>query len=363
MNEITSKTISNLRFPLIVGVVFLHNYCLSNSVVDWSDFSTYSIYQLVVKLFSGILPSMCVPTFFLMSGYLFFINIEKLDGETYKKKLKSRFWTLLVPYILWNLIPIFIKMLLLIYRGGLMDFVSSINWLDLFWNDHEEKDIVNVFGWSIKHAYPINGALWYVRDLIVLSVLTPAIYYFVVKLKKKGVFLLSIAFVFMIWPYITLYLKGVCFFTMGAYFGINKIEITQLRFQKYALFLSFFLCIVLLIFPLNPKVYSLIQSVFTLSSVYSIFFYFSWIIRKYNVVISKSLLNSVFFIYALHGVYVNKIMQNIVAPKVFGYTSNSGLLLCEYLFSVFMTLAICYFLFQLLSKVAPKLVSILDGKR
>ena len=167
----------------------------------------------------------------------------------------------------------------------------------------------------------------------------------------------------MIWPYITLYLKGVCFFTMGAYFGINKIEITQLRFQKYALFLSFFLCIVLLIFPLNPKVYSLIQSVFTLSSVYSIFFYFSWIIRKYNVVISKSLLNSVFFIYALHGVYVNKIMQNIVAPKVFGYTSNSGLLLCEYLFSVFMTLAICYFLFQLLSKVAPKLVSILDGKR
>lgn len=39
-----------------------------------------------------------------MSGYLFFKNLEYWNNQEYVKKIKSRFWTLFIPYILWNLI-------------------------------------------------------------------------------------------------------------------------------------------------------------------------------------------------------------------------------------------------------------------
>ena len=106
-DELLSKTISYLRFPLTVGVAFIHfdlsqgldikglTYGLNNP--DW--------YFFIINLISGTLATTGVPLFLVISGYLFFYR-KDFSGDVYKQKLKSRAKTLLVPFILWNVIAI-----------------------------------------------------------------------------------------------------------------------------------------------------------------------------------------------------------------------------------------------------------------
>lgn len=111
-DELLSKTISYLRFPLTVGVVFIHfniakdvfsmqgvKYGLNNA--DW--------YYFVINFFSDVLPRVGVPLFFLISGFLFFYRKE-FNTTIYKKKISNRMVTLVLPYFLWNLVAILITL-------------------------------------------------------------------------------------------------------------------------------------------------------------------------------------------------------------------------------------------------------------
>lgn len=102
-----SKTISYLRFPLTVGVVFIH-FDLSQGL-DIAG-ATHGLnnpnwYYFIINLISGTLATIGVPLFFLISGFLFFYRRD-FDETVYKQKLKSRFMTLFIPYVLWNMIAI-----------------------------------------------------------------------------------------------------------------------------------------------------------------------------------------------------------------------------------------------------------------
>lgn len=45
-----------------------------------------------------------VPAFFCISGYLFFRNLDKWDWSVFGQKLRRRISTLLLPYLLWNIV-------------------------------------------------------------------------------------------------------------------------------------------------------------------------------------------------------------------------------------------------------------------
>ena len=72
-NNIISRTIDVLRFPLAVMVVFIHVNPSTTSVsnTDFSILSAHGIYNISGILFSNIITHLAVPTFFLISGYLF----------------------------------------------------------------------------------------------------------------------------------------------------------------------------------------------------------------------------------------------------------------------------------------------------
>ena len=80
-----------LNFLLSIGVVYLHTQWYENE------------YEILTKIYHTIfyVAQNCVPFFFMMSGYLYFRNftIDKI-----RVKLKSRVYTLLIPYLIWNLI-------------------------------------------------------------------------------------------------------------------------------------------------------------------------------------------------------------------------------------------------------------------
>ena len=102
-DELQSKTIAFLRFPLIVGVVLIHCYYKELPIggVKVPVMDEYPIYKLIADLFSQVLARTAVPLFFLISGYLFFYK-SSFSWPMYGSKLRKRAQTLLLPYLFWN---------------------------------------------------------------------------------------------------------------------------------------------------------------------------------------------------------------------------------------------------------------------
>ena len=181
-DELLSKTISYLRFPLIVGVVFRHNKMdeiyIQGEIVNYSDWPWLTY---IMELFSSILPAICVPLFFFISGFLFFYKVD-FDRNVYKRKLKSRYHTLLVRYLIWNLVGVIILLIqmhprLLPIFPLLKDYrIDITEFLSYFWNKDLPMDPPGV-----NEDHPINYPLWFVKHLIILVIMSPIIYWLIKK--------------------------------------------------------------------------------------------------------------------------------------------------------------------------------------
>lgn len=88
-----------IKFILILGVVAAH----SNVYADY-DAPDAPLGLNIVEFFSDRLIKVCVPCFFILSGYLYFNNTTQFNKATYLSKTRRRIHTLLIPYLLWNVI-------------------------------------------------------------------------------------------------------------------------------------------------------------------------------------------------------------------------------------------------------------------
>lgn len=72
--EVLSKTITFLRFPLIVAVVFIHIE-MTNVVINGNllvEKGEFLVYDLLFHVLSKKVTDIAVPLFFFMAGFLFF---------------------------------------------------------------------------------------------------------------------------------------------------------------------------------------------------------------------------------------------------------------------------------------------------
>lgn len=88
IDELQSRTIDFLRFPLIVGVVFIHSY-----LSDERGTHLGGLYYYVSDFFSQVLARIAVPLFFYFSGLLYYKDNFTLT--IYKRKIRSRVRSLL----------------------------------------------------------------------------------------------------------------------------------------------------------------------------------------------------------------------------------------------------------------------------
>ena len=105
--KLQSATIDFLRFPMAVAVVMIHvnPQVMPLNEADFPLFSADGLFNVVAIGLSHVLARIAVPVFFLLSGMLFFLNMRQLSWGGYRAKLKSRVHTLIIPYLLWNLVP------------------------------------------------------------------------------------------------------------------------------------------------------------------------------------------------------------------------------------------------------------------
>ena len=130
-----SLWIDNLRLPMIVGIVFIHTHF--SKYLEPSQWSTLGACNAVIFIITDLLCQLFVPTFFIISGYLFFKE-RTLTPQLYADKLRKRFFSLVIPYLFWNAL-----MLLVMYaqerilgstspRMGQMSEYSLTDWIYAF---------------------------------------------------------------------------------------------------------------------------------------------------------------------------------------------------------------------------------------
>ncbi len=379
--QLQSVTIDTLRFPLAIMVLFIHMepYVTNLFEVDYSLISWHGIYNIIGILFSHVLTHIAVPTFFFISGFLFFINFQEWSWEKYKKKINSRIKTLLIPYILWNAVSFVLIILSMsarvILKGHPIDdvyaFITEKSW-HIFYDCHVwGTDRVNWLGENLRSTAPLDLPLWFLRDLIVVTVLTPVIYY---AIKRLGLFLIVIlflAYVSRIWTLLPGFrITTLFYFTTGAYFALNKINIVYFA-NKYKLIfvpICFITMVATTIFDGTRTVIGHnIYPFFICSGVFTVFYVASICITKCNIPPNKLLISSCFFIYAIHLVvfpiigtpltFTRRVLHFII-PR----NTDIEEILC-YLISPFLTAYLCILLLMIARQLFPKLTLYFSGNK
>ena len=151
------KTI--LSFIAVVFIVIIHNSA-TNQYALTPDFFTQTTNGLHT-FFAYIIGSVAVPFFFFVSGIAFFRNYQQ---NLYFKKLQSRIKTILIPYLIWNIIGLLFA---IIYTYTPLS--SYISGRELF-----DPSVKNIFEGIFLYKY--NFQFWFLYDLIIYILLTPVIY-------------------------------------------------------------------------------------------------------------------------------------------------------------------------------------------
>ena len=227
-----------LRFPLIVGVVFIHCFGkpFDYESINFAHLTGMDYYNLFRVSISHVLTHVCVPTFYLISGYLFFIGLEKWNWYYYLNKLRKRARTLLVPFLIWNTICILLTLFSVMrHEGwiGIQSFFEDNGYWRLYWDCKQwNLDRTNWLGGANLSTSPYLIPLWFLRDLMIVSVCSPLLYLLFRKTQGLGVLLLVTCYVTGVFiPFSGFSIMAFMFFGIGGYCSINKIDVTMLTYK------------------------------------------------------------------------------------------------------------------------------------
>lgn len=219
-------------------VVMLHTCCWSPvhplnelsaaTASENINFFLKGVYQLIIG------PTM-VPAFFFISGFLYFYSVGTgaFTFADYRRKTKRRLFTLLIPYLIWNAVRI-VELLLTGSLAASELTLANLPRLFLYSNSCG-RDIVDVLGNPQPTTGPFLGPLWFIRDLMMMCLVSPLVWLVVKKAKMWGVLAVGLLFISRIWP-VGLYPFSNCsvvvfWFTFGAFFSVNGVNFVDV-FRK-----------------------------------------------------------------------------------------------------------------------------------
>lgn len=364
LNE--SQTIDRCRFPLAILVVVLHAYSASGGYVSIA--------------LSHVLAHIAVPCFFFISGYLFFYRIEHWDLSIYKKKIRKRIKTLLIPYIIWISLFILWEMSkAFILRDGVYSLplkghnTDLIYWIRLYWDCIENNTpIIGWFGVSFRDTMPFLFPMWYIRDLMIAVLLTPLFFYL---LKPRNTKIVSLLFLWLLFlSFISnsfvhcipgLSIISLFPFCAGAFFSINNVSFIK-TFRNIFMYggavAALGLFIVEILF--DGRFSTIGSYVYPFWLIFGIIAFVTMLslIPKRNNKMSERLSRSTFFVFAFHPFVLAYCSSfcGLCLRKIFGFGGLIGLV--SYLVTPILCVFICVIVYMLLERFLPFLNKILNGR-
>lgn len=345
-----------LRFPMALCVVFIHSY--GARVADCAHIvaeplTWQSAYDVVRLFCSKVFPGFAVPTFFMISGYLFFLNMRQWNWLAYGEKLRRRVGSLLLPYLGWNVfhcIHLSWPTLMKIFRGEagwprLWALWHRFGGWGMLWDGHVNQPVYeNILGVPMPFTAPVLAPLWFLRDLMVVVLLAPLIYWLLRLCGRWLLGVLGVCFLLNVWVPVHGSSSTCTFwFSVGAYHSLRGLdlvgEMRRLRGVTYPVALAT-MALLLCLRASHPGPDSLglrlLNSVYVLSSSFaavSVAGVMSGRLRW-----PQWLVGSTFFIYVSH-IFVRKQVLRPLMPvlRTGSYTAR----LMVYLLVPVLTVAVC----------------------
>lgn len=345
---LTSRTIDVLRFPLILGVVLVHSYTATRTIIS-NDL--YPGYKFVSYLFSLEIAQLAVPVLFFISGYLYFYR----PGITYLHKLQRRVHSLVIPYLFWNLLILSLYAVVELLPGTQHLFSgdnppvstqSAGELLRQFWDGG---------AWNHGNGTPILHQFWYVRNLILLVVAGPLIALLIRWTSWVAPVLMIVLWMFT--PGQALLSCSVAFFTAGAWFTLRGKDITNLVMPHLRWLAAIY--IILLTTNMILKDIHYIIWLDRLGFVAGLLLCFSltaWLLDRGVIHDTPFLSGSSFFVFALHDPMLTVVKR--IALKMTAPPTDASLIAIYFLVPA-VVVAICLGCYALLRRYAPKVVTLI----
>lgn len=169
MNQYLSDKIKVISMLCIILVLYIHS-----GFHDYPHEIKGMVFNHYLQDFiSGIIGRIAVPMFYMISGYLFFVNANKISDVW--NKMKRRVRSLVVPFVIAALFfPTFIIVLENIPFAS--QFMNASSFSDVIYS-MPVKDILSSLFYDSGNGSPWAFQLWFLRDLIIIVAFTPIIYY------------------------------------------------------------------------------------------------------------------------------------------------------------------------------------------
>lgn len=329
-----SLAITRLSSFSMLLILIMHNIITSNS------FAGEVFYTYIFRTFTRT----AVPIFFLISSYLLFNNYSV-------EKIRKRTKTLLLPFFIWSLISYCI-----------FAFLPMIPGLGTYFNNQLDFTI----GDFLKSIFvsPQNGSLWFLRDLYILTLLSPIIHYIT---NKRWIAYIIISFLLIVWCIdleYTFLVESSLFFIVGAL--ISKYDVSLTKYgqeNKYVLPTYFFIITPLLSYftingNYNPMIITKVSIIIGL-----ICLYLSINIFTRQNIIMRSLDNFKkysFILFVTNSIiiaFTKKILIIICPP------TNLLTAVILYIISFILLLFIGIILYYIIASISQKTLILLTGNR
>jgi surface polysaccharide O-acyltransferase-like enzyme len=333
-------------FLLSILVFFIHSYFAPEIA---SDKAISVINHKVAYFFSCSISRFAVPMFFMLSGISFFKNYT---NEKYFAKMKSRLFTLVIPYLLWNTIWM------------LWQIFTSYSFLAKF--STGEPYALTLTG-ILKGIffYDCNMPFWFIFDLIVFSFAAPLVF-LIVKNKYVGITAIvcfSIVSLFGIHLPVAVfyYPMAFVFYLMGALIGYHYFDFASQKSSKpmqlaSAIFLGGYI-LVQNIVPREMHIdHYLMQTIVYAFAAISLWNVLDFFIERVK---PRAIYRRSFAVYAMH-LNVAVIILKIIS---FCMPQHEWLEIPKFIIMVIATLVIINFVCAFLERFAPKVYAILMGNR
>lgn len=333
--------ISAISFICILMVVMIHSHFIESS--------SYSI-PLMVQYATGTtgLSIVAVPMFYCMSGLLFFNGINQFTDCFQKQRKRIR--TLLLPYLIWNIIFV-------LWYAILQLFPS----VDVFINSSITKQIDlghPIETLSFLYCQPAGFHLWFLRDLICFVAFAPLLYFLC-----KNYPIITFFAIFLFEP--ALPFKGLIYFTLGAIIAINyNLNIVQRFLNRPICVFAFFIYLSNAILQSTSlTLHIMSQYYYVLVSICGMIVLwrgYDYLYRKINLRIHDwDILKYTFFIYLFHEPVFNIFKK--LSLRFFGVTSVSLMIL--YFINIVIVVTFSYIIGKSLKSLTPKVYTVLTGGR
>lgn len=336
-------------------VVFIHSVNISDKIVSGNIILEKGYSSFIQTFISDGICLIAVPLFFAISGYLFFFNLEGTLDE-FLSKYKKRLKTLLVPYLFWS-----IGILLFFFVLQLVPQTISL-FSNRLISDYSSRELLRTI-----FLEPIPYQLWFLRDLMILVLVSPIILWLIKYLRVVALLIFGITW-YINFDYIIFSNEALLFYFFGAAFGISKKKLLQIDFSKHSLiYISFWLLIVLIRTLLihiefqNILILNAFKCTGILTGIVAIWSLYDYMLKDKDLSKYKfyGFLSFSFFIYAFHLTVINIIKKG--GFNLFGKEELASLII--YITAPLLTIGLSIIVGYYLKRFVPKFYGLITGGR